>query len=514
MGNVLAYPAIVEATNAKAAEDASFATIEDPNVIVIGQKLWLPGTGTSDSGEVEAPTPAAPGTGLTTEQLANATYSGIYDEPVTLTNGRYEGKPFVEGGASLPTVQLIDNSTLYGDLNGDGIEDATVLLVENSGGTGVFTYVGAKLNQDGQPVDAGTILVGDRTQVKSMVIENGQVILEIVTQGPDDAQCCPTLKVRKTYALQNGTLAEIGSEELGTVSFADLSGTSWILQNLNFDQQPVLPDTEITASFAEGQISGTAGCNNYNGPVTSDGSQNLNVGLLISTRMACPEPVMNQEAQYLSALEGVSQWYYLAGQLAMSYEQDGIFGTLLFTPAPASEAAEAEPADSAEMDAQPTQVITYRPTAVPAESRPGSCFTNAIGLGREDAYRCMVENAIYDPCFVVADTETVVCGANPTTGDIGFVLALTEPLPAPDPGELAKPWLVELADGQVCGLMTGTVPGVGDRVASYGCPDQTYLFDDFQQADTWLAEKAVIDLTDDGFVVTESEVVPVSRVWQ
>lgn len=38
----LAYPAIVEATNAKAAEDASFSAIADPNVIEAGQKLWLP----------------------------------------------------------------------------------------------------------------------------------------------------------------------------------------------------------------------------------------------------------------------------------------------------------------------------------------------------------------------------------------------------------------------------------------------------------------------------------------
>jgi pimeloyl-ACP methyl ester carboxylesterase len=41
-GNPLAYPAIVEATNAKAAEDNSFAMIDDPGVIEVGQKLWLP----------------------------------------------------------------------------------------------------------------------------------------------------------------------------------------------------------------------------------------------------------------------------------------------------------------------------------------------------------------------------------------------------------------------------------------------------------------------------------------
>lgn len=41
-GDVLAWPIIWEATNAKSAEDDSFAFIEDPNLIEIGQKLWIP----------------------------------------------------------------------------------------------------------------------------------------------------------------------------------------------------------------------------------------------------------------------------------------------------------------------------------------------------------------------------------------------------------------------------------------------------------------------------------------
>jgi carbonic anhydrase len=41
-GDVMAYPLIVEATNAKAKEDSSFATITDPDMIEVGQKLWIP----------------------------------------------------------------------------------------------------------------------------------------------------------------------------------------------------------------------------------------------------------------------------------------------------------------------------------------------------------------------------------------------------------------------------------------------------------------------------------------
>lgn len=42
-GNAAAYPTIIEATNAKAGEDADFGAITNPNLIEVGQKLWIPG---------------------------------------------------------------------------------------------------------------------------------------------------------------------------------------------------------------------------------------------------------------------------------------------------------------------------------------------------------------------------------------------------------------------------------------------------------------------------------------
>lgn len=41
-GDVLAYPLIVEATNARAQEDDSFAVIVNPDLIEVGQQLWIP----------------------------------------------------------------------------------------------------------------------------------------------------------------------------------------------------------------------------------------------------------------------------------------------------------------------------------------------------------------------------------------------------------------------------------------------------------------------------------------
>jgi hypothetical protein len=41
-GDIFAYPTIVDATNARAKEDSSFAVITNPDLIEIGQKLWIP----------------------------------------------------------------------------------------------------------------------------------------------------------------------------------------------------------------------------------------------------------------------------------------------------------------------------------------------------------------------------------------------------------------------------------------------------------------------------------------
>ena len=43
-GDIMAYPTIVEATNAKAGEDDSFTVIDNPDLIEPGQQLWIPAT--------------------------------------------------------------------------------------------------------------------------------------------------------------------------------------------------------------------------------------------------------------------------------------------------------------------------------------------------------------------------------------------------------------------------------------------------------------------------------------
>jgi len=293
-----------------------------------------------------APESAPTADTLSEAALGNATYSGIYDEgPVTLTDGLCEGEPVDASSAARPRVRLIDAGTLTGDLDGDGSPDAAVILAENSGGSGQFTFLAVQLNRDSRPVDAGAVLIGDRTQIKAAAIVDGAIELEIVTQGPNDALCCPTQKVAKRYALQDGVLTEVASEDLGAISADDLNGTTWTLVDLNVDSQPVLEDAPITLSFADGQITGSGGCNTYSSAFTLDevNPAAISIAAPAATRMACPDEVLVQETTFLAALEHAAMWGYQVGRLALFYEKNSQFGTLLFAPqtasAPTAEAA-------------------------------------------------------------------------------------------------------------------------------------------------------------------------------
>jgi heat shock protein HslJ len=288
----------------------------------------------------DAATPVAPAaSSIPVEALKNATYSGVYDEPITLSDGLYEGEPFAEGDPARPSVEYIDGVELSGDLDGDGFDDAVVFLLERGGGSGAFTYVAAQLNRDGQPVDAGAVRIEDRIGVRSAAIEEGQVVLDIITQGPGDVACCGTHKAQKTYALQDGRLSETtpAGGELVQLSAADLDGTSWTLVALN-DDQPALAGAEVTLSVQDGQVTGFGGCNSYSAGFSlgEDNPFVMTIGPLTATEKSCSEPAGSQESAYLAALGSVAHWGYDFGRLALYYAGgQELESRLVFAPQPA-----------------------------------------------------------------------------------------------------------------------------------------------------------------------------------
>ena len=126
----------------------------------------------------------------------------------------------------------------------------------------------------------------------------------------------------RRIALDGDTLtlvADDGSElAFAHVPPARLDGSGWTVTGFNNGRQAVvspLPDTVLTLAFRDGVVSGHAGCNTFRATYTVDGDR-LAIGRAATTRKACPgEGVMEQERQYVAALESVTTWSIERGLL-------------------------------------------------------------------------------------------------------------------------------------------------------------------------------------------------------
>lgn len=282
-------------------------------------------TGAESKALQVASAPPAP----TTADLAGATYRGIEDQgPVTLTSGKWEGPPLMEGDASVPAVWLSESFHLTGDLDQDGADEAIAHLTYSSGGTGNFGYLAVMGRKDGEIVQKAIGPVGDRVRIREAHIAGRSVVLDVLQAGPDDGMCCPTELATRTLSIENGKLVETDSEVTGTASLSMLEGKEWVLRGLDGNEgTPKMP--QATVVFEPGSVSGSTGCNRYNGTVDQgEEATSLVIGPLTTTRMACPEPVMAQEHAFLERLEKAEVFQFLIGDLVLS----GPDGALILSP--------------------------------------------------------------------------------------------------------------------------------------------------------------------------------------
>lgn len=103
-----------------------------------------------------------------------------------------------------------------------------------------------------------------------------------------------------------------------------LEGTTWSLKFLQDPQDNVvatMSGTTVTAAFANGTVTGSAGCNSYTGTYTLDGDKLTIGGLTVTdgTKKTCdtPQGIMDQEAIYLANLAGAVRLVQTAGILQL-----------------------------------------------------------------------------------------------------------------------------------------------------------------------------------------------------
>ena len=138
---------------------------------------------------------------LSREALANAEYLSEFASSgkARLKDGVYREK--TAPGAAVEVVIRLSDQYALGDLDGDGVEDAAVILIIQSGGSGTFYYLCAVLNEDGIPLNEATLFLGDRIRIRDLAIRGGRIEMDMVVQGPGDPMVKPTREVHRAYEL-------------------------------------------------------------------------------------------------------------------------------------------------------------------------------------------------------------------------------------------------------------------------------------------------------------------------
>ena len=146
--------------------------------------------------------------GLTVDQLENSKYLvPSWEDPDQGEWVQLKGGEFARKNPDNPLFVSIVKIAL-GRLSNHQDQDAAVIYGYNTGGTGFFTVLCAVMNDRGIPKNSALIDLEDRIKINSLRIQSGKIIIDMVTHGPNDPACCPTVKKVATYKLVGNKLVK------------------------------------------------------------------------------------------------------------------------------------------------------------------------------------------------------------------------------------------------------------------------------------------------------------------
>ena len=114
----------------------------------------------------------------------------------------------------------------------------------------------------------------------------------------------------------------VSAERIEITVIGGLTSSRWVIQSYSTPstgQRTPLRGTQLTARFgADGSLSGSAGCNSYNGAFTAF-DQTLRVSSLSSSQALCDTPagIMEQEGIFLQLMHQSAKMSISAGQLSV-----------------------------------------------------------------------------------------------------------------------------------------------------------------------------------------------------
>jgi len=174
---------------------ASFAVATAALLLLVGAGCAKGVPAEPTAGKVSAPT-----------RPEDAVYV-VEGEPVTLRDG-IAVVADAPDSASRVTTRLF-GKPFAADLDGDGDQDAAVMLQRETSGTGTFYYVAAAVTEDGYVQGTEAVLLGDRIAPQTLEVHDGVIVANYAVREPGEPMTtAPNIGVSKYFRLDGGRLTE------------------------------------------------------------------------------------------------------------------------------------------------------------------------------------------------------------------------------------------------------------------------------------------------------------------
>ncbi len=254
----------------------------------------------------------------------NATYI-IEDHPIRLVDGSFTG-PSAPGSVSAEIFRVFGEPE-YGDLDGDGDDDAAVYLTRSGGGSGTFFYVALALQEDEQYFGTNALYLGDRIAPQDMNIIDGRAVANFADRNPGESFDIPPSRGESVWVHldpQTGNIGEFVKDFEGEAdpSVMTLSMKKWVWQGSVEDGVAFTPKRAdaFMLTFDAEKVSATTDCNTMGGTYTATGAE-LTLGPLSATKMYCEG---SEEQVFAEMLSRVRAYTFTGkGELILSFGEDG-----------------------------------------------------------------------------------------------------------------------------------------------------------------------------------------------
>ena len=223
---------------------------------------------------------------------------------------------------------------------------------------------------------------------RTLIVGNPSVTLMACDQATMDFEqtFLTLLQSSRFYGVQRDTLTVWNADRTNILVF-DAAPRNPLLGRWQVDSFATpsgsvsvpIAGTSLEVTFGLLNVSGFSGCNSFSGTYSTNGNV-VRIGGLASTRIACPQDVMDQELAFLTALQGVAFIDY-QGSTVLLEDRNNRIQVALVQPQPeaspsgspaaaptASPSANVTPSPAASATAAPTPTPAATPTATPTQA--------------------------------------------------------------------------------------------------------------------------------------------------